>query len=292
MAPKFNWYYDALKEMVDTLYFHWQSTGGLYDLSDPSMACLYRSKHTFTVSRSKSKKGVEGTLWDVPQWQGGSPIDSDQSGGKSREKRLLVFNTHLDPWHIANRRKQICEVIEFMEDTLQLIENEAMVSRRVFDEDSTPSICLEDQEADYEYDWSQTAVLVVGDFNIKAGSKEYWETIRLLESISVSSNGRHGLKDYFLLPEETEDNIDQHTYALQNSLVEYPEDCGRIDYVFGIESFVSPRGQESRSEAPQKRNSRRVFMPLNEVSRSIRKDPIGVESSDHYALILELIPDV
>mmetsp|Transcript_11773 Transcript_11773/g.27940 ORF Transcript_11773/g.27940 Transcript_11773/m.27940 type:complete len:291 (-) Transcript_11773:320-1192(-) len=281
-----------MKEMVDTLYFHWQSTGGLYDVSHPSMACLYRSKHTFTVSRSKSKKGVEGTLWNVPQWHCESNVDQKGWKNKPLVKKLLVFHTHLDPWHVANRRKQMIEVIEFMEDTLQSIENKVMLSRTAVDDESVPPVRLEDQEANNEYDWSQTAVLLVGDFNIKAGSEEYWQTVRLLESISVAPNGSHGLKDFFFEPGETNDNTDQHTYALQNSLVQYPEDCGRIDYVFGIQSFVNHGHQESGSDASKKRISPRLFMPLNEVSKSIRKEPIGAESSDHYALILELIPGV
>ena len=278
-----NTLYDTMKEMVDTFNFYWQSTGGLYDVSDPSMACLYRSKHTFSVSRSKSKKGVEATLWSIPKW--------DKHGGKLKTQ-LLVFNTHLDPWHEENRRKQILEIMDFMQDTLQSIEREAMASRAVVDENAARSICEENEETNNIHDWSRTAVLVLGDFNIKAGSEEYWETVRLLESTSVSSNSNHGWKDFFLLPGETDDNVDQHTYAVANSLAEYPEDCGRIDYVFGVQSFVNPKRRESGRDVPQKQGTSRMFMPLKEISRSIRKEPTGVESSDHYALILEVIPAV
>ena len=261
------------------------------------MACRYRSKHTFAVSRSKSKKGVEATLWDVPQWwssddcNSNSNSNSDGNGGiqgndnKQRHKRLLVFNTHLDPWHVANRRKQIREIFDFIEDTLQSIEN---VDVSISEEDS--------------YDWSQTGVMVVGDFNIKAGSEEYWETLKLLESMSaqLNNNGNpHAWNDYFFLPGETDvDNEDrQHTYALQNSMVEYPEDCGRIDYMFGIQRLATKLPESSTDREtptppqPPKRKLR-TFMPLSVVSRSIRKEPIGVESSDHYALILEVIPAV
>jgi endonuclease/exonuclease/phosphatase family metal-dependent hydrolase len=295
-------FFGTIMELMDTLYFHWQETGGLYDFSKPSMACRYRSKHTFAASRSKSKKGIEATLWDVPQWWN-DDCDSrnyDGNGGtyrndKQRHKRLLMFNTHLDPWHAANRRKQIGEIFDFIEDTLQSIENDDISIAE--EEDSPSSFCTGDKREHSEYDWSQTGVLVVGDFNIKAGSEEYWETLKLLESMSaLSNNGKHDWKDYFFLPGETGVDKDdqQHTYALQNSMVEYPKDCGRIDYMFGIQRFATklPESSTDRETTPPQLKRIRTFMPLSVVSRSIRKEPIGAESSDHYALILEVIPAV
>lgn len=276
----------TVKELLDTLYFGLQKTGGLYDFSIQLMNCRYRGKHTFSVSRTKSKKGIEATLFDVPQWRSDPGTNGDRNN-KQNHKRLLVFNTHLDAWHAANRRKQILEILGFIEETLQSIENiDVSISA---EEDSPPSFDTGDQRQHNNYDWSQTGVLVVGDFNIKAGSDEYWETLKLFESKSVPSNG---WKDYFFLPGETDDNNDdQHTYALQNSMVEYPQDCGRIDYIFGIQRFT--KLLESR-DCPtlQQSKSTRTFMPLNVVSRSIRKEPIGAESPDHYALILEVIPAV
>jgi hypothetical protein len=283
-----------MKELLDTLYLHWQKTGGLYDFSHPSMVCRYRSKHTFTVSRSKSKKGVEATLWDIPLWRSGCNSNGDGNGGthektKQGHKQLLVFNTHLDPWHVENRRKQICEIIYFIEDTLRSIEN--TVAPRA-EEESKSSFETGDQLECNEYDWSQTGVLVVGDFNIKASSEEYWETLGFLKSMSITSSDNYGWKDYFFRQGETEDNsVDQHTYALENSLAVYPEDCGRIDYIFGIQRFQKPQ-ESMHCETSRQSKTIRIFMPLKVVSRSVRKEPIGAESSDHYALVLELIPDL
>lgn len=210
-------------EVLNTLYLHFQKTGGLYDFSDPIYVCRYRKKHTFTKSRSKSLKGVEATMWNIPQWEGGN-------------KTLLVFNTHLDPWNTLNRRHQINEIIDFFQETVATIDRESSQGG--------------------QHDWSQTGVLVVGDFNIKADSEEYWQML-------IKNDG---WRDFFK-------GENQHTYALENSLVSYPAACGRIDYIFGIDHF-GPK----------------VFMKLEAVSRSVGKEDAGMESSDHYPLIVELLP--
>lgn len=284
----FESFFGSTKELMDTLYFHLQKTGGLYDFSNPSIICRFRSKHTFAVSRSKSNKGVEATLWDVPQWSRSQRGNGHGNDEEQRKRRLLVFNTHLDPWHVANRRTQIGEILDFMEKTLKSIEDTEQSKATVNNPQTT--LYNGDERKTCEYDWSQTAVLVVGDFNIKAGSKEYWETLEYLRSTLGPSANDDGWKDYFFLPGETEDDTDQHTYAIQNSLAEYPNDCGRIDYIFGIKSFGKPL-QRINSTSQQQSKYHRAFMPLNVITKSIRKEPMGYESSDHYALILELIPD-
>lgn len=214
--------------MIDTIYFHCLKTGGLYDISPKLSAieCRYRNKHTFTVSCSKSLKGVEATLWDIPHWSEG------KKGGELK-RQLLVFNTHLDPWHQVNRKKQVYVILDFIHDTLRSIEK---------------------TRTDV-YDWSNTGVLVVGDFNIKAQTTEYYETLMSLSNSNYNNNRRYNCswKDLFSgIEEDIDNNTDNdegshakseyhhyhHTYSLQNSLVEYSNDCGRIDYIFGIQRFA------------------------------------------------------
>jgi endonuclease/exonuclease/phosphatase family metal-dependent hydrolase len=215
-------------ELFHNMHLRLLQTGGLYDMAAPGITCTYRAKHTFTVSRSKSLKGVEATLWKIPQW--------------GQMYSLLVLNTHLDPWHEPNRRQQVQEIAEFFQTTLETIQ---------------------EQQQPQQQDWSRTGVLVVGDFNIKAGSEEYHKVL-------MKQEGRW--KDYFdgLEPQ-------QDTYALQNSLVSIPEDCGRIDYIFGIERFGNYQ-----------------FLPLQCLSKSLQVHPQGQELSDHYPLILvaEFIPRI
>lgn len=227
----------ALAEMVNSLHLlYWRQTGGLYDFSLPQLHCCYRKKHTFTKSRSKSLKGVEATLWDIPQW---GENNSNHHHHRRRRRQLLVFNTHLDPWHVDNRNIQIQEIFDFVGETLSAIEKK--------NDEDTATI-----------DWSNTAVLLVGDFNMKPDSDKYRE-------IFLRSN--EDLIDYF-------EGERQHTYAIENSWTCYPKDCGRIDYIFGLQRYGSTH----------------EFLPLEVVSRDIRKEISCEESSDHYALEIELMP--
>lgn len=289
--PDVGSYFSSAKELLDTMYFFWIKTGGLYDFASPSMTCLYRRKHTFSVSQTKSNKGVEATLWDVPQWRN----QDTESKNQENQKRLLVFNTHLDAYHhaVANRRAQIGEILDFMEDTMQSIEKVEASTMKGREDDSISVLSADNRESS-RFNWSHTAVLVVGDFNIKAGSKEYWETLEFVESrlASTTSNGDNAWKDFFASVDDTDINDeDQHTYALQNSLALDQNAYGRIDYIFGIQRFGKP--PKAIESTPQKEaESSRTFMPLNVVSRLIRQEPIGEESSDHYALVLEVIPAI
>jgi hypothetical protein len=59
---------EASAEIFHTLRLQLFQTGGLYDMAASGITYTYRAKHTFTVSRSKSLKGVEeATLWKIPQ---------------------------------------------------------------------------------------------------------------------------------------------------------------------------------------------------------------------------------
>lgn len=231
------WLPGSLAEIFYTFYFHAiLSTGGLYDMSRPSAAeCVYRAKHTFTKSRSKSRKGVEATLWTkIAAWEGGYS--------------LLVFNTHLDPWIVENRQSQVKEIVQFMRTTLQNIE---------------------ESNGENDYDWSATGVLVVGDFNVKASeTKEY-------QDLFVSREWRD-----FLYENDNRDGSGLQTYALRNSLVRHPEDCGRIDYIFGVDSVNNESGNVSYK-----------FLPLKSSRSTVIRHPDGEELSDHYPVLVELLPE-
>mmetsp|Transcript_1024 Transcript_1024/g.2987 ORF Transcript_1024/g.2987 Transcript_1024/m.2987 type:complete len:339 (-) Transcript_1024:483-1499(-) len=241
----------AISEIVHTMRFRWLQTGGLYDLHDRhTSACLYRDKHTFTVSRSRSKKGVEATLWKFAAWGG--------------DRQLLVLNTHLDPWHVLNRRRQVQEIKMFLDDTLGRLEHRG-------------------------YDMAQTGVLVVGDFNVKAGSNEYDDLfagdegdnrkwVDLFASDQRKSSGvenepnENGMAR-LVGAESAKHGTDDHTYCIRNSLVSYPKDCGRIDYAFTLERFERHR-----------------LLALDCVHAEIERQQRGEELSDHYPLIFQLIP--
>ena len=124
-----------------------------------------------------------------------------------------------------------------------------------------------------------TGVLVLGDFNVKFHeTKEY-------ESLFMS----RCWKDLMMMPTKTttvaskdddtgikpQDPHQQHTYAEQNQLACCPEDYGRIDYIFSVDVIDG-----------------RTFLPLKCVSSRILIQPPGEELSDHYPLVVEVIPDL
>jgi hypothetical protein len=221
-----------LADIVDTLYLHLLQTGGLFDAAKSTMTCRYRMKHTFTVSRSRSLKGVEATLWDVSSLWGPS-------------KWLLVFHTHLDPWSPENRKIQVREIVHFVGETLAAIDHDSSSSN--------------DTVMHHQQDWSNTGVLVLGDFNIKADTPEYKETLM----------ANDGWVDLF-------HGDKRQTYAVDNALACSLQDCGRIDFIFRLDRCGATH----------------VFLPLRVVSKSVRKEATGEESSDHFALQVELLPAV
>ncbi len=199
-----------LAEWIYTFYLHAVlETGGLYDMARPrATKCIYRSKHTFSKSRSKSLKGVEATLWtDIVAWD--------------CHYNLLVFNTHLDPWIVENRKIQVNEIEDFIRTTIDQIQK-------------TPELQTDD--------WSKLGVLVVGDFNVKAETEEY-------QALFVSRSW----KDLVAMAKENNEEDDKQTemttYDKDNSLVSCSEDHGRIDYVFGIEEMDSKEFLSLRCQA-------------------------------------------
>lgn len=211
-------------------------TGGLYDMVRPNTAhCVYRSKHTFSQSRSKSLKGVEATLWtDIAPWD--------------YRYDLLVFNTHLDPWVAENRQQQVNEIINFIKTTIHQIDDQ-----------------LPDRQK--RNAWSTTGVLVVGDFNIKADTEEYRTLLT-----------NRGWKDCMAIASSKEissKNIvqDDHTYDQSNALVSFPEDCGRIDYMFMIDSVEE-----------------KAFLPLHCLTCHTCRQAHGDELSDHYPIVAQIVP--
>jgi endonuclease/exonuclease/phosphatase family metal-dependent hydrolase len=140
----------------------------------------------------------------------------------------------MDPWVRENKKAQTEQIVQFMEETLNDLENQPHAN--------APK-------------WSQTGVLVLGDFNIKAGSDEYHETLRKSNPNWI---------DYF-------ETVEDHTYSLENPLVRSPDDVGRIDYIFGVPTCGG-----------------RTFMTLDCMSCEVEKQ--NPPLSDHYPLTIQLLP--
>jgi len=216
--------------------------------SSTTATCVYRSKHTFTHSRSKSFKGVEATLWkNISKWD--------------QRFDLLVFHTHLDPWSVENRKFQVQEIEEFM----------TRVTKELMDVDNE------------DVGRRNTGVLVLGDFNVKFHETKEYESLfmsRCWKDLMMPTSSKETvpcIEDKKGCRKEADTELkthQQHTYAEQNQLACCPEDYGRIDYIFSVDVIDG-----------------RNFLPLKCVSSHILLQPPGEELSDHYPLIVEVIPD-
>jgi endonuclease/exonuclease/phosphatase family metal-dependent hydrolase len=249
-------------ELIYTAYLTlWHSTGGLYDMcrrgggagssntSTTAATCVYRSKHTYTKSRSQSRKGVEVTWWkNIRKWES--------------RYNLLVFHTHLDPWSVENRQFQVQELEQFM----------TRVTKKLIDVE----------------DCKKTCILVVGDFNVKFHETKEYESLfmsrcwkDLMATTTTTTVPSIKDKKGCAKDDDTDNTHDpyphqqQHTYAEQNQLACCPEDYGRIDYIFAVDVIDG-----------------RTFLPLKCVSSTILVQPPGEELSDHYPLVVEVIPDI
>ena len=303
----------SVTEIVNSIYLRLHKTGGLFDLASQNhrikeeeaeegddddttnnIKCVYRHKHTFTISVSKSLKGVEATLWKIPTsiWNHPSSSSSSTSTNKDANKNyyysLLVFNTHLDPssHNNENRALQIKEILQFMKETFQAIDE---------------NYDCDDVNNNNNNGWrSRTGVLLVGDFNIKANSMEYHETFLPLCLQRQDDDCHDGWNDFFR-DDKDNTNEEEETYARTNSLAVCPEEYGRIDYIFGISKFTTKstipetttpmqRGDENINE--EVRNQHLYFLPLKCQHKRKLKQPRGQELSDHYPLLIELVPKV
>eukprot|EP01119_Soliformovum_irregulare_P001117 TRINITY_DN10829_c0_g1_i2.p1 TRINITY_DN10829_c0_g1~~TRINITY_DN10829_c0_g1_i2.p1 ORF type:complete len:260 (-),score=55.17 TRINITY_DN10829_c0_g1_i2:32-811(-) len=177
---------DQVSASLDPLKLWLQKSGGLFLAHRPEMKQLFYKSHTFTASESWSYKGVNATLLDMDAYW--------------PNKKLLIFNTHLDPLHQENQTKQLHEIRDFMSSVL-------------------------DELFRSDIDLSQCGVLLHGDFNIGSESKKFQE----LESI-IQGRDLYGEKI-------TKTGEREHmTFDDRNPLVPH-RDSRRIDYVFAFDSI-------------------------------------------------------
>jgi len=191
-----------------------------------NMPLLYSDGYTFKVSSTKSSKGIQCKL-----------LDDDKFWPS---KFLLVFNTHLDANDVNNsREKQLVELYNFMAHTFREI----------------------DQEPWVKFDFTQCAVLLVGDFNMPSNGEKYVQLVEMLE-----------LKD---LHKEFFENIghqEMATHGGSNSFCPgWP--ARRIDYIFSVERFEDFN-----------------FLKVRCQHFKIERQPKGQELSDHWPQIASIVP--
>lgn len=108
-----------LENLCNSVYSFYQHYGGLWSAHSPSLPLLFHSRATFTISETSSKKGIQCFLLDMnSHWP---------------NKKLLVFNTHLDPMNRQYQREQIRQIAQFMKLTFEV--NDVIIKvkiKRVF----------------------------------------------------------------------------------------------------------------------------------------------------------------
>eukprot|EP00873_Tetraselmis_striata_P032834 jgi/Tetstr1/453098/TSEL_003938.t1 len=248
----------VLSDILHTLWFRLRGTGGLLHVHRAAStdAPLHTQRRSFTVSRSRSLKGVEATLWSPRQWQ---------------SRRLLVFNTHLDPWVDANKLQQLREIRAFVADTV------AEVSARRAEFGGDPDL------ASF---WRGIAVLVVGDFNIKSTCGPMYD--RMLQLLGGPDSPAQDLYRATASGGSAVAIEDELTYDIAaNSLADSAGDSGRIDYVLQLTGL--PALEATMPDAAHTAPALQ-FMQLRCERYNIARQERGQELSDHWGLEPELWP--
>jgi len=177
--------------VFDSVKYWWYQTGGLWASYKKDIPLLYHDRHVFSVSETKSQKGVQTILLNMKSYW--------------PDKYFLVFNTHLDPLHVENKRKQLQEIHNFMEYTINEIKTKPFYNDKFFE---------------------NCSVILVGDFNIPSISSEYQKMFDIIK-------GRDLYKEYFTkFQKEEECTFD----GGENSLIVHSYKA-RIDYIFSFDSF-------------------------------------------------------
>jgi hypothetical protein len=210
------------------------ATGGLAYFSRMGLKPLVTWSQTFSISATKSRKGVMGTLWDMSTIWGSS-------------RKLMVFSTHLDAFHVENRRHQLAQAVKFIDNVVQ----EEIAAERIRPDN--------------------TAILLLGDFNIIQGSDEYHQTLQ------QECQSTQGARMVDFCDEVYGPDNDILTFDPANSLTQKPGNFGRIDYILGINS-LRIGGQTVQ------------LMPLKCLEWRTVKQPPQHELSDHWAIFVKLLP--
>jgi len=129
--------------IIDSLGFYYQRTGGLWNAFKKQFNILHSDRHTFTVSETKSQKGVIVNLLDVSSHWGPG-------------KTLLVLNTHLDPTNNNFKYQQCTEISNFLLQTVSKLQ---------------PFFSLN------QLKWTDCSVILCGDLNLDTRQEVYQDIL-------------------------------------------------------------------------------------------------------------------
>ncbi|PRP81105.1 hypothetical protein PROFUN_01939 [Planoprotostelium fungivorum] len=252
--------------------YHLQPSTGSWGGVTPSLWNLYGYKTTildpllFWLNHSGGlMSGFDRNKFHLKDWKkhtftvsesgsrkGVSCLHLDTSSLWGEGSSVMLFNTHLDPNHRDNKREQISQIHSFVKQSQIQILNLRKSSIEKAEQGGTQV--------------SKCGVLIVGDFNIPSSWKE--ERQLLLDRL----NARDLYSEHITQCSLEED----FTYESDNSyftkLVE-TKTSRRIDYVLAVDSVDDKK-----------------MLPLSVHGWDIEKQERGREVSDHWAQIIQVMP--
>ena len=334
------------RSVLTSAYTYWRahsaSLGGLYVASRlPLVSAAVGHGHgghhggghsteRFTRSETASRKGISVTEVDV------------SGRGWKRVRRLLVFNTHLDVGpgtaldplvHRAHHHSQQPAQIQQLRQTINRVLREKLLASGGGGESggqgggqgSDENTANAANNANTTDSLEHIAVLLVGDYNMIAGSDLYRE--RLLPLRGGDSGGSDGdgggtdgdgstpavlLRD--LWPSSSASDANQQpdqqpdqdvaTYdAHTNPLATDVEASGRIDYILTIDQWpldddLPPSPSSSSSSPPSHSQPPTTHRPTRMISLGklcatrirVWRDASDPVASDHYPVQADIIP--
>jgi endonuclease/exonuclease/phosphatase family metal-dependent hydrolase len=223
--------------VFDSVASWWYEHGGLWSATRKDLPIVYFNRHTFTVSETSSRKGVQAMLINMSSVWG--------------DKYLLVVNSHLDPNHTVNKRKQFQEIYDFIGKTLVQLQTIPFKSK---------------------FFYKDCGVILLGDFNTSSHSREYERFMEL-----------YGMRDLYAEHLKNKTLTEEPTYDSDNNSLVMWQSKQRIDYIFSFDSF-------DFQQCTEKSNQKISLMPLQASDFKIETQPKGEELSDHWALVTSIVP--
>lgn len=239
-----------LRTLRDSWGSYWQQHGGLYNIWRKNLPLLGKSRFTYAKSFPFTNQGVSCYQYDLAQL--------------IPDRKLLLFNTHLDVQSKARREHNCVELRAFIVATIA-----ALV------------------KADAEQDWKTWGVILTGDFNIPSsrGSQSYQQLMTVAKMRDLFRDS-----PTYGDPTEYRHTLHQGDKKTQtgNSMFPWPIKPCRVDYVFHIQQLQFTDEELGECGLPVAGISKFTFAKVKVHDFKIIRQPYGQELSDHYGNSCEL----
>lgn len=264
-------------------YAHGAAMGGLYLASKSVFPLRSYRVHRFQHSETASRKGIAVAEVDV------------SAAHWTSVRRLLVFNTHLDVGpgtaedlvHRKGGSQQLRQLTELKEVITRELEQRF---GRLAEEHSSTTTA---SNTDVQVDARDTAVILVGDYNVIAQpddphSAYHRHLLPLRENADAKENDHGVLRDLYQQPHPPTSTgsaaapshrTECASYdATRNQLASDHEASGRIDYVFTIDRWRLADGRWVE------------LAPLSAADVHVVRQNADEVASDHFPVVAKVVP--